>query len=62
VFYRVVSARAIEQTDLGYRLIGREMLKLRRRGELESRTVGLTTVKRLADLRHGGFARWWLVI
>lgn len=32
VYYRVVSAGAVEKTELGYRLVGRELLKLRRAG------------------------------
>ncbi len=32
VFYRVVSAGAVEKSELGYRLIGRQLLKLRRAG------------------------------
>ena len=32
VFYRVVSAGAVEKTEHGYRLVGRELLKLRRAG------------------------------
>lgn len=32
VFYRVVSAGAVEKTELGYRLVGRQLLKLRRSG------------------------------
>jgi hypothetical protein len=32
VFYRAVSAGAVEKTELGYRLIGRQLLKLRRSG------------------------------
>lgn len=32
VFYRVVSAGAIEKTEEGYDLIGRQLLKLRRAG------------------------------
>jgi hypothetical protein len=35
VFYRVVSAGAIEKTELGYRKVGRELLKLRRSGEID---------------------------
>jgi hypothetical protein len=30
VFYRVVSAGAVEKTEAGYRLVGRQLLKLRR--------------------------------
>jgi hypothetical protein len=32
VYYRVVSAGAVEKTENGYRLVGRELLKLRRAG------------------------------
>lgn len=32
VYYRVVSAGAVEKTELGYRLVGRQLLKLRRAG------------------------------
>jgi hypothetical protein len=32
VFYRVVSAGAVDKTELGYRQIGRVLLKLRRAG------------------------------
>lgn len=32
VFYRVVSAGAVEKTELGYRQVGRMLLKLRRQG------------------------------
>lgn len=32
VFYRVVSAGAIDKTELGYRTVGRQLLKLRRAG------------------------------
>jgi hypothetical protein len=32
VFYRVVSAGAVDKTELGYRLVGRQLLKLRRAG------------------------------
>jgi len=34
VFYRVVSAGAVDKTELGYRLIGRQLLKLRRNGAI----------------------------
>jgi hypothetical protein len=34
VFYRVVSAGEVEKTEHGYRLIGRELLKLRRAGAI----------------------------
>lgn len=34
VYYRVVSAGAVDKTENGYRLIGREVLKLRRSGAL----------------------------
>lgn len=34
VFYRVVSAGAVEKTEHGYRLIGRQLLKLRRAGAI----------------------------
>ncbi len=34
VYYRVVSAGAVEKTELGYRLVGRQVLKLRRSGRL----------------------------
>jgi hypothetical protein len=34
VFYRVVSAGAIDKTELGYRTVGRELLKLRRDGRV----------------------------
>jgi hypothetical protein len=34
VFYRVVSAGAVEKTENGYRLVGRELLKLRRAGHV----------------------------
>jgi hypothetical protein len=34
VFYRVVSAGEVEKTEDGYRLIGRELLKLRRAGAI----------------------------
>jgi hypothetical protein len=34
VFYRVVSAGAVEKTEDGYRLVGRELLKLRRSGAI----------------------------
>lgn len=32
VYYRVVSAGAVEKTELGYRLVGRQLLALRRNG------------------------------
>lgn len=32
VYYRVVSAGAVEKTEKGYRLVGRQLLKLRRNG------------------------------
>ena len=32
VYYRVVSAGAVDKTELGYKLVGRELLKLRRAG------------------------------
>lgn len=32
VYYRVVSAGAVDKTELGYRLVGRQLLKLRRSG------------------------------
>jgi len=32
VYYRVVSAGAVDKTEAGYRLVGRELLKLRRSG------------------------------
>lgn len=32
VFYRVMSAGAVDKTELGYRLVGRQLLKLRRCG------------------------------
>jgi hypothetical protein len=35
VFYRVVSAGAVEKTELGYRQVGRELLKLRREGVID---------------------------
>ena len=35
VFYRVVSAGAIEKTELAYRTISRELLKLRRAGVVD---------------------------
>jgi hypothetical protein len=34
VYYRVVSAGAVEKTEDGYRLVGRELLKLRRTGRV----------------------------
>lgn len=34
VFYRVVSAGAVEKTEEGYRRVGRQLLKLRRSGEV----------------------------
>jgi hypothetical protein len=34
VFYRVVSAGAVDKTEHGYRLIGRQLLKLRRSGAI----------------------------
>jgi len=34
VFYRVVSARAVDKTENGYRLIGRQLVKLRRSGRV----------------------------
>jgi hypothetical protein len=34
VYYRVVSAGGVEKTELGYRLVGRQLLKLRRSGEV----------------------------
>lgn len=34
VYYRVVSAGAVEKTEAGYRLAGRELLKLRRAGTI----------------------------
>jgi hypothetical protein len=34
VYYRVVSAGAVEKTELGYRLIARQLLKLRRNGRV----------------------------
>lgn len=34
VYYRVVSAGAVEKTELGYRLVGRQLLKLRRAGTI----------------------------
>ena len=34
VYYRVVSAGAVEKTEDGYRLIGRQLLKLRRAGRV----------------------------
>jgi hypothetical protein len=34
VFYRAVSAGAVEKTELGYRLVGRQLLKLRRTGRV----------------------------
>jgi hypothetical protein len=34
VYYRVVSAGAVEKTEDGYRLVGRELLKLRRAGRV----------------------------
>jgi hypothetical protein len=34
VFYRAVSAGAVEKTENGYRLVGRELLKLRRAGHV----------------------------
>src|SRR5205823_5362212 len=35
VFYRVVSAGAVEKTELGYRQVGRVLLKLRRAGAVD---------------------------
>jgi hypothetical protein len=34
VYYRVVSAGAVEKTEQGYRVVGRQLLKLRRSGEI----------------------------
>ncbi|CAN5232804.1 hypothetical protein BH20ACT5_BH20ACT5_14090 [soil metagenome] len=34
VYYRVVSAGAVEKTEAGYRLVGRQLLKLRRDGSV----------------------------
>jgi hypothetical protein len=34
VYYRVVSAGAVDKTEAGYQLVGRELLKLRRSGEI----------------------------
>jgi len=34
VYYRVVSAGAVEKTEAGYQLVGRQLLKLRRNGEI----------------------------
>lgn len=34
VYYRVVSAGAVDKTEAGYRLVGRELLKLRRNGTI----------------------------
>jgi hypothetical protein len=34
VYYRVVSAGAVEKTDKGYQLVGHELLKLRRSGQV----------------------------
>ena len=34
VYYRVVSAGAVEKTEAGYRLVGRQLLKLRRAGTI----------------------------
>lgn len=34
VFYRAVSVGAVEKTELGYRLVGRQLLKLRRTGRV----------------------------
>lgn len=34
VYYRVVSAGAVDKTELGYRLVGRQLLKLRRSGAI----------------------------
>lgn len=39
VFYRVVSAAAVDKTDNGYELIGRELLKLRRSGAVPYRSI-----------------------
>ncbi|MGH7611638.1 MAG: hypothetical protein ACREN4_06435 [Candidatus Dormibacteria bacterium] len=35
VYYRVVSAGAVDKTEAGYRLVGRELLKLRRSGGVD---------------------------
>ena len=45
VYYRVVSAGAVEKTEDGYRLVGRQLLKLRRAGRV-----------RYADITDG--TRW----
>jgi hypothetical protein len=34
VFYRVVSAGAVDKTEAGYRVVGRQLLKLRRAGNI----------------------------
>jgi len=34
VFYRVVSAGAVEKSEAGYRVVGRQLLKLRRAGDV----------------------------
>lgn len=34
VYYRVVSAKAVEKTEQGYDLVGRQLLKLRRSGDI----------------------------
>lgn len=39
VFYRVVSAGAVDKSERGYALVGRELLKLRRSGELPYRWI-----------------------
>jgi len=39
VYYRVVSAGVVEKTEAGYRLVGRELLKLRREGVVPYSTI-----------------------
>lgn len=39
VFYRVVSAGAIEKTDAGYETVGRQLVKLRREGRVPYRWI-----------------------
>lgn len=51
VFYRVVSAGAVDKSETGYALVGRELLKLRRSGELPYRwiTDGTRLIRKAAS-------------
>lgn len=52
VFYRVMSAGAVEKTENGYRLIGRQLLKLRRQDRIPYGWISDGTRYVLQNRRH----------